>query len=81
MQYVIQRDRSEQVVVKVEDGKVKIFQRIGSLLRPKAVFLTKEEAVTIAKIILKEVSHENSDRTQGKGYIEQLSIRRGEEVY
>ena len=56
MQYVIQRDKSEQVTVKIEDGKVKIFQRIANLLRPNAVFLTKEEAVTIAKIILKEVS-------------------------
>ncbi len=54
MQYVIQRDRTEQIAVKVEDGKVKIFQRIANLLRPNAVFLTKEEAVIIAKIILKE---------------------------
>jgi|GEM_PF-4399749 len=56
MQYVIQRDRTEQVVVRVEHGEVKLFQRISNLLRPNSIFLTKEEAVIVAEIILKEAS-------------------------
>lgn len=55
MQYIIQRDRSEQIALRLEEGKVKIFQRIGNFLRPNAVFLTKGEAITLAKVILKEV--------------------------
>lgn len=54
MQYIIQRDRTETIALIVEDHKVTIRQRIGSFLRSNAVFLTLDEAVTIAKEILKE---------------------------
>jgi hypothetical protein len=56
MQYCIQRDRTQQVVVRVEGDQVKIFQRLSNVTQPHVVFLERREALTIAKIILREVS-------------------------
>lgn len=56
MQYIIKRDKAETIALMVEDGKVTIRQHIGRFLRTNAVFLTLDEAATIAKEILKEAS-------------------------
>jgi hypothetical protein len=60
MQYVIVRDRSEHIVLKVEEGKAKIFQRIGNSLRSNAIFLTQDEAIILAKVILRELQRGES---------------------
>jgi hypothetical protein len=50
--YIIQRDKTRHIAVRVDDGQVNIFQRMASRLRSSALFLTTEEALTTANVII-----------------------------